>query len=135
LALLLLVALVLLVFTASTLVAAGDHADATETLTPNDEALWIRAVIAFVVLVGTITIFVSGRVRSRHPALAVLASLLFGLSLSLLAFDVYWWFAAGSNEDMAQKQIPLSDWKTDPLMGLAILGSSAFDSPSCPTKA
>lgn len=118
--------LVLLLLTASTLIAAGDHADATAMLTPNNEALWVRSVISFVIVVGTTSVLISARVHSRHPALALLASLCLGLWLSFLAFNVYWWFAAGSYEDMGLKQISHSGWKTYPVRGLAMLGSLVF---------
>ena len=119
-------ALIVLLQTAGTLVQAGTHADATATLTPSNEGLWIRAVLAFAIVITTAITLIAAQVHSRHRVLVTISALLFALGLSLLAFGVYWWWAAGSYADMANKQIPRSGWRTLPVTGAALLASAFF---------
>jgi hypothetical protein len=97
------------------------NADSTATLTPPDEGLWVWAVCSFAVLVTTGAALISAKVRPRHPVLITISALLLALGLSLLAFDVYWWWAAGSYADMANKMIPRSEWRSLPVTGAALL--------------
>ena len=90
-----LVALVVLLLTMSSLIAAGMNADSTATLTPPNEGLWVWTVCSFTVLVTTGIALISAKVRPRHPVLITISALLFALGLSQLAFDAYWWWAAG----------------------------------------
>jgi len=46
--------------------------------------------------------------------------------LSQLAFDAYWWWAAGSYADMANKLIPRSEWRSVPVAGTALLATALF---------
>jgi hypothetical protein len=121
-----LAALIVLVQAAVMLSNAGLHADATATLTPSDADLWIRAVSAFALALTGTAVLVSARVGSRHPALATISTFLFSLGLSQLAYDVYWWWAAGSYADMANKQIPRSMWRSLPIIGSGLLVSAVF---------
>ena len=52
-------ALVVLLQTAAALAEAGTHADATATLTPSNEGLWIRAVLAFTLLLTTVVALIA----------------------------------------------------------------------------
>ena len=121
-----LVALVVLLLTMSNLIAAGMNADSTATLTPPDEGLWVWAVCSFAVLVTTGTGLISAKVRPRHPVLITISALLLALGLSQLAFDAYWWWAAGSYADMANKLIPRSEWRSVPAAGTALLATALF---------
>ena len=119
-------ALVVLLQTAAALAEAGTHADATATLTPSNEDLWIRAVLAFAVLLTTAVALIAAQVRSRYPVVVTISALLLALGLSLLAFGVYWWWAAGSYADMAHKEVPRSEWRSLPVTGSALLASALF---------
>ena len=108
------------------LVGAGYHADATATLTPASEGLWIRAAISFAVLLVSVLGIVCRKSPAKHPIALFTSVILLSASISLLAFGVYWWNAAGSFVDMTQKQIPPSLWKSYPVMGIALLAIGAF---------
>jgi hypothetical protein len=101
------------------LVAAGLHADATATLTPSNERIWIRATISFAVLLVSVAGIVCHQSSTKHRFAVFAAAFLLSASISLFAFEVYWWFAAGSFADLTQKQIPASLWKSYPAMGIA----------------
>jgi hypothetical protein len=119
-------ALVVLLLMASNLVAAGMNADSTGTLTPSDQWLWVGAVGSFAVFLTTGGVLVSAQARLRHPLLTPLSALLLALGLSLLAYDMYWWWAAGSYADMANKQLPRSEWRSLPVTGSALFASALF---------
>lgn len=120
------VGFVVLAMTAAELIRAGDHADVTATLTPSSEGLWIRAILSFSVMVEALVGLSWIVLRPSHPRLLLASALLFSLSLALFAFDVYWWNAAGSYADMADKPIPPSAWKTYPVMGMSLLATIGF---------
>jgi hypothetical protein len=121
-----LVALVVLLLTAVKLSNAGIHANATATLTPSNPELWIRAVSAFAIAMTGVAVVVSTRIRPEHPVLATISAFLFSLGLSQLAYGFYWWWAAGSYADMANKEIPRSVWRSLPIIGTGVLGSVLF---------
>ena len=119
-------AIVVLLLTMSNLIAAGMNADSTARLTPPDEGLWVWAVCSFAVLMTAGTALISARVRPRHPVIVTMSALLFALGVSQLAFDVYWWWAAGSYADMANKLIPRSEWRSVPGALSALLATGLF---------
>ena len=118
--------LVLFAVTAVELVAAGIHADSTATITPSSEGLWVRTVVSIAIILASAVGMGCVQLRPQHAGLAIASSLLLSASLSFLAFDVYWWFAAGSYADMALKQIPPSGWKTYPVMGTSAVATVFF---------
>lgn len=114
---------VVLIETAVVLANAGFHADATATLTPANEGLWIRALSSLVILAVAVLILGPVRAGSRHPFILVTSGILLALSVSLFAFGVYWWWAAGSYVDMTNRQMPASLWKSYRVMGTALLAT------------
>jgi hypothetical protein len=108
------------------LVGAGDQADATATLTPASQGLWTRASISLCVILVSLVVISCRKSPAKHPIVLFASVILFSASVSVLAFDVYWWNAAGSFVDLTQKQIPRSLWKSYRVMGISFLASVAF---------
>jgi len=120
-----LIALIILAQATVELVDAGNRADATRSLTPSNEGLWIRAVVSFAVLTLSAAGVASVKLRLKHPRLLLSATLLFSASVSLFAFNAYWWYAAGSYLDRGVGlQFPPSAWRTYPVMGGSLLAAA-----------
>lgn len=105
---------------------ASVNADNTGTLTPGDDGIWIATVGFFSVFVYAVTSTLARRRRSAYPRIAAASAWLFALSVSLFAYNVYWWFAAGSYADTANKLIPHSAWRSYPLGGVALIVTVIF---------
>jgi hypothetical protein len=117
---------IVLAETAVVLADAGFHADATATLTPADEGLWIRAAGSLIVLAISAMALGPLREHPRHPILLVVSAVLLALSVCLLAFDIYWWWAGGSYVDTTNRLPPKSLWKSYPVMGAALAATPVF---------
>jgi hypothetical protein len=123
---LLVASLVALLWVMDSLTNAGFHADATATLTPRHPALWAVAVCMLVISLTTAVVLICATTPIRHPVLATISAFMLALGVSLLSYNVYWWWAAGSYADTANKQVPSSAWTSGFSAGTGLLTTVAF---------